>query len=216
MILYSSRLISIPPTFNVSESFSVSFNRLKRAFTLLTNNCPIEYSPQITKFPYLRVTDFDNQSICIDKINKKGVVMTYNVNGYTTFDYSGLMNGGSTFVKDPRPTHSNPQIYIGSQNTGGGYVESTGLYYVGGLCAAGEWAYASDYDARHYKRCMRRNMKTGVETKVPQAEAAQFLKISKPTLDKLVAKEVVPFMILGDQKRFIKSDLLNIGRSDAL
>ena len=44
----------------------------------------------------------------------------------------------------------------------------------------------------------------------------KFLKISKPTLDKLVAKEVVPFMILGDQKRFIKSDLLNIGRSDAL
>ena len=92
--------------------------------------------------------------------------MTYNVNGYTTFDYSGLMNGGSTFVKDPRPTHSNPQIYIGSQDTGGGYVESTGLYYVGGLCAAGEWAYASDYDARHYKRCMRRNMKTGVEERL--------------------------------------------------
>ena len=49
-----------------------------------------------------------------------------------------------------------------------------------------------------------------------RSEAAQFLKISKPTLDKLVAKEVVPFMILGDQKRFIKSDLLNIGRSGAL
>ena len=47
-------------------------------------------------------------------------------------------------------------------------------------------------------------------------QAAQFLKISKPTLDKLVAKGVVPFMILGDQKRFIKSDLLNIGRSGAL
>jgi len=106
------------------------------------------------------------QSICIDKENKKGVVMTYNVNGYTTFDYSGLMNGGSTFVKDPRPTHSNPQIYIGSQDTGGGYVESTGLYYVGGLCAAGEWAYATDHDARHYKRCMRRNMKTGLEERL--------------------------------------------------
>ena len=52
------------------------------------------------------------QSICIDKINKKGVVMTYNVNGYTTFDYSGLMNGGSTFVKDPRPTHTVILKYI--------------------------------------------------------------------------------------------------------
>ena len=49
-----------------------------------------------------------------------------------------------------------------------------------------------------------------------RSEAAEFLKISKPTLDKLVAKGEVPFMILGDQKRFIKSDLLNIGRSDAL
>ena len=49
-----------------------------------------------------------------------------------------------------------------------------------------------------------------------RSEAAEFLKISKPTLDKLVTKGVVPFMILGDQKRFIKSDLLNIGRSDAL
>jgi len=55
-----------------------------------------------------------------------------------------------------------------------------------------------------------------VEEVFNRSEAAQFLKISKPTLDKLVAKEVVPFMILGDQKRFIKSDLLNIGRSDAL
>lgn len=49
-----------------------------------------------------------------------------------------------------------------------------------------------------------------------RSEAAEFLKISKPTLDKLVAKEVVPFMMLGNQKRFIKSDLLNIGRSGAL
>ena len=54
------------------------------------------------------------------------------------------------------------------------------------------------------------------EEVLTRGEAAQFLKISKPTLDKLVAKKVVPFMILGDQKRFIKSDLLNIGRSDAL
>jgi len=49
-----------------------------------------------------------------------------------------------------------------------------------------------------------------------RSEAAQFLKISKPTLDKLVARKEIPYMILGDQKRFIKSDLLNIGRSDAL
>ena len=35
-------------------------------------------------------------SVAIDKVNKKGVVMTYNVEGYTTFNYSGLVNGGTT------------------------------------------------------------------------------------------------------------------------
>ena len=54
------------------------------------------------------------------------------------------------------------------------------------------------------------------EEVLTRGEAAQFLKISKPTLDKLVAKKEVPFMMLGDQKRVIKSDVLNIGRSDAL
>ena len=44
-------------------------------------------------------------------------------------------------------------------------------------------------------------------------QAAQFLKISKPTLDKLVARKEIPYMILGDQKRFVKSDLLNLGRN---
>ena len=106
------------------------------------------------------------QSIAISKESHKGVVMTYNVDGYTTFDYSGLLNGGTTFVKDARPTHSNPQIFIGSQDTGGGYVSSTGLYYFGGLTAAGDWIYATEYDARHYKRCMRRNISTGVEERL--------------------------------------------------
>ena len=46
-----------------------------------------------------------------------------------------------------------------------------------------------------------------------RSEAAQFLKISKPTLDKLVARKEIPYMILGDQKRFIKSDLLNLGKN---
>jgi hypothetical protein len=106
------------------------------------------------------------QSIAISKDSHKGVVMTYNVDGYTTFDYSGLLNGGTTFVKDPRPTHSNPQIFIGSQDTGGGYVSSVGLYYPGALSAAGDWIYASEYDARHYKRVMRRNISTGVEERL--------------------------------------------------
>ena len=95
-------------------------------------------------------------SVAIDKINKLGVVMSYNVYGYTTFDYSGLINGGTTFVKHPRPSHSNPQFFIGSQDTSNGYVRRVGYWYAGGLCAAGEWIYASEHDATHYKKFPRR------------------------------------------------------------
>jgi len=100
------------------------------------------------------------QSVAIDKINKKGVQMTYNVDGYTTFDYSGCLNGGTTFVKDPRPTHANPQRFI---NEGGMNISSAGLYYTSGLVCAGEWFYVGEYDARHYQKYPRRNLKTGVE-----------------------------------------------------
>ena len=105
-------------------------------------------------------------SVGIDKINKLGVVMTYNVEGYTTFDYSGLMTGGTTFVKDPRPTHSNPDVFIGSQDTAGGYVNRVGGGHYSGLCAAGEWIYAADHDSHHYKKVMRRNLNTGVEERL--------------------------------------------------
>lgn len=102
------------------------------------------------------------QSVAIDRINKKGVVMTYNVDGYTTFDYSGLMNGGTTFVKDTRPTHDRPQRFIGGASNSVN-LSSVGLYYSSGLVAAGEWIYAGEYDARHYKKVCRRNLRTGVE-----------------------------------------------------
>jgi len=102
-------------------------------------------------------------SIAIDTTNKLGVVMTYNVDGYTTFDYSGCTNGGTTFVKDARPTHSNPDTFIGGSDTSNGYIRRVGHAYVSGLVAAGEWIYAGEHNARHYKKVMRRNLNTGVE-----------------------------------------------------
>ena len=105
-------------------------------------------------------------TVVLDKVNKKGVVMTYNVYGYTTFDYSGLMNGGTTFVKDPRPSHSNPQYFIGSQDTGNGYVRRVGEAYFSGAAAAGEWVYAHCHDASHYYKVMRRNLRTGEEQRL--------------------------------------------------
>ena len=123
---------------------------------------------QENNFLYRDTTSVYNhmQSIAIDKVNKKGVVMSYNVYGYTTFDYSGCLNGGTNFVKDPRPSHSNPQFFIGSQDTGNGYVRRVGNSYTSGLCAAGEWIYAHEHDARHYYKVMRRNLKTGEEQRL--------------------------------------------------
>ena len=103
------------------------------------------------------------QSVAIDTTNKLGAVMTYNVDGYTTFDYSGCINGGTTFVKDARPTHSNPQRFIGGAGSSGLNISSAGLYYTSGMVAAGEWIYVGEYDARHYRRAVRRNLNTGVE-----------------------------------------------------
>ncbi len=105
-------------------------------------------------------------SVAIDKTNKKGVAMTYNVEGYTTFDYSGLVDGGTTFVKDPRPTHSLPDVFIGSQDIAGGYVNRVGGGHYSGMCAAGEWIYAADHDSHHYKKVMRRNLHTGAEERL--------------------------------------------------
>ena len=45
------------------------------------------------------------------------------------------------------------------------------------------------------------------------SEAAEFLKISRPTLYKLINSNSIPFIKIGDQKRFRKSDLLNLGKN---
>jgi len=102
-------------------------------------------------------------SVAISTTLKKGVVMSYNVDGYTTFDYSGLVDGGTTFVKDPRPTHTNPQRFIGGAGSSGLNISSVGMPYTTGLVAAGDWVYAGEHDARHYKKYPRRNLETGVE-----------------------------------------------------
>ena len=47
-------------------------------------------------------------------------------------------------------------------------------------------------------------------------EAAEFLKISRPTFNNLVKNNKIPYLTVGTQKRFIKSDLLKMGWSDTL
>ena len=123
-------------------------------------------------------------SVAIDKTNKLGVVISYNVYGYTTFDYSGCTSGGTTFVKDARPTHSNPQYFIGSQDTSNGYIRRVGTSYTSGLVAAGEWIYAGEYDSRHYKRVCRRNLNTGTEEIIGNSSGTGDLKSGTATIDR--------------------------------
>jgi len=72
----------------------------------LNNDGSLTKIYQETQFLYRDTSSTYNhlQSVAIDTTNKLGVVMTYNVEGYTTFDYSGCTNGGTTFVKDSRPS----------------------------------------------------------------------------------------------------------------
>ena len=122
--------------------------------------------------------------VAIDTTNKLGVVMTYNVDGYTTFDYSGCVNGGTTFVKDARPTHSNPQRFIGGAGDSGLNISSHGVYYTSGIVAAGEWIYVGEYDARHYRRAVRRNLNTGVEEVIGNSDGTGDLYSGSATIDR--------------------------------
>jgi|TARA_B110000503_G_C7157413_1_gene417953 excisionase family DNA binding protein len=46
------------------------------------------------------------------------------------------------------------------------------------------------------------------------SEAAAFLKITAPTLNKYVNNGQIPHFMVGDNKRFRRSDLLNLGKSN--
>lgn len=124
------------------------------------------------------------QSVAICTSLQKGVVMTYNVDGYTTFDYSGCVDGGTTFVKDSRPTHSNPQRFIGGAGSSGLNISSAGLYYVSGLVAAGDWVYVGEYDNRHARRAVRRNLSTGAEEVIGSSDGTADLISGGGTIDR--------------------------------
>ena len=110
------------------------------------------------------------QSVAMAKGCKKAVVMSYNVYGYSIIDYSGAVDGtsnGGAVIREDRPSHTNPTDFIDPSGTNSransDYVRRVGYWYAGGLCAAGEWIYASEHDARHYKQFPRRNLATGAQ-----------------------------------------------------
>lgn len=109
-------------------------------------------------------------SVAMAKGCNKAAVMSYNVYGYSIIDYSGAVDGtsnGGAVIREDRPSHTNPTDFIDPSGTNSrannDYVRRGGYAYAGGLCAAGEWIYASEYDARHYKQFPRRNLATGAQ-----------------------------------------------------
>jgi len=170
----------------------------------LNNNGTMTRLYYESQFLYRDTTSTYNhlQSVAIDTVNKKGVVMTYNVDGYTTFDYSGLLNGGTTFVKDARPTHSNPDTFIGSQDTGGGYIRRVGNSYTGGLAAAGQWIYAGEHNARHYKKVMRRNLETGTEERLI-ATASADMKSGTAAMDRSGYRHTLHYDEVNDRMYYM-------------
>ena len=156
------------------------------AIRRLNNDGTLTRLFQDSNFLYRDTTSTYNhmQSVAISTTQQKGVVMTYNVDGYTTFDYSGLVNGGTTFTKDARPTHSNPQRFVGGAGSSGLNISSAGLYYSSGMVAAGDWIYVGEYDARHYRRIPRRSMVDGTEEILGSADGTADKLSGSATVDR--------------------------------
>lgn len=118
------------------------------------------------------------QSVAMAKGCNKAAVTSYNVYGYSIIDYSGAVDGtsnGGVVIREPRPTHPNPTDFIdpsGTNSRAEGYVRRTGYWYAGGLCAAGDWVYASEHDSRHYRKFPRRNLVTGEQQMLESAATA--------------------------------------------
>lgn len=102
--------------------------------------------------------DANNQSIVLHRPSKKFVIMSYDNNGYSIWNYEPcfsdndpvLLESGGTFIND------------GAGLT----IEDVGSSYFSGLTIAGDWIYAADEGAEHYKAIGRRNIVTGVQEKV--------------------------------------------------
>ena len=110
------------------------------------------------------------QSVAMAKSAGKAVVMSYNVYGYSIFDYRGAKDGttnSGAIIREDRPSHTNPTDFIdpsGTNSRANGYVRRVGYWYAGGLVAAGNWIYASEHDSgRHYTKFPKKNLSTGAQ-----------------------------------------------------
>lgn len=101
--------------------------------------------------------DANNQSIVLHRPSRKFVIMSYDNNGYSIWDYSPCFNGEAPIKLE----EGNPFISVD-----GVTIADVGSSYYSGLTIAGDWVYAADESATHYKAIARRNIVTGVQEKI--------------------------------------------------
>ena len=101
--------------------------------------------------------DANNQSIVLHKESKRFVIMSYDNNGYSIWDYSDCFNGNAPTKLE----EGNPFISVD-----GITIADVGSSYFSGLTIAGDWVYAGDESSAHYKSIGRRNILTGAQEKI--------------------------------------------------
>lgn len=101
--------------------------------------------------------DANNQSIVLHKPSKKFVIMSYDNNGYSIWDYSPCFNGDAPELEESGSTF---------MSAGGSAVADVGSSYYSGLSIAGDWVYGVDESATHYKSILRRDITDGTVEKI--------------------------------------------------
>lgn len=101
--------------------------------------------------------DSNNQSIVLHRESKRFVIMSYDNNGYSIWDYSDCFNGNAPTKLE----EGNPFISVD-----GITIADVGSSYFSGLTIAGDWVYAADESSAHYKSIGRRNILTGAQEKI--------------------------------------------------
>ena len=101
--------------------------------------------------------DANNQSIVLHKPSKKFVIMSYDNNGYSIWNYAPCFSGNDPILVESGGTF---------MNTGGSAVADVGSSYYSGLSIAGDWVYGVDESATHYKAIVRRNIVTDAQERI--------------------------------------------------
>ena len=93
--------------------------------------------------------DANNQSIVLHKPSKKFVIMSYDNNGYSIWNYAPCFSGNAPTLVESGGTF---------MSAGGSAVADVGSSYYSGLSIAGDWVYGVDESATHYKAILRRDI----------------------------------------------------------